>query len=189
MAKEAAYANSRRVFPWRLLGWSIPAILLLLPLIAMRFTDEVNWTGSDFVFAAVLFGSIGLAFELIVRRSGSLPYRLGAVLAVIGAFLAVWVNGAVGMIGSEDNSYNLLFLAVPLVALGGGIAARFRASGMVWAMGAAAGLQAGLGLFGMAEDPLGGTFSTILASPWLLGAALFSMEARKQGASRTGEAG
>jgi hypothetical protein len=180
MAKEAAYANSRRVFPWRLLGWSIPAVLLVLPLIAMRFTNEVNWTGSDFLFAAVLFGSVGLAFELIVRKSGSLAYRLAAVLGVMGAFLAVWVNGAVGMIGSEDNPYNLLFLAVPLVALAGGIAARFRASGMVWAMGAAAGLQAGLGLFGMAEDPLGGTFSTILAAPWLLGAALFAMASWRQ---------
>jgi hypothetical protein len=149
----------------------------------MRFTQEVNWTGSDFVFAAVLFGSVGLAFELIVRRSTTLASRLGAVLAVIGAFLAVWVNGAVGMIGSEDNPYNLLFLAVPLVALAGAILARFRAAGMVWAMGVAAGMQAALGLYGLTADPLGGVFSTGFAGIWLLGAALFAMAARQQRAS------
>ena len=188
MAKEATYTSGRRVFPWRLLGWSIPGILLLLPLVAMRFTDEVDWTASDFVFAAVLFGSVGLAFELIVRRSGSLAYRLGAVLAVIGAFLAVWVNGAVGMIGSEDNPYNLLFLGVPLVALVGGVAARFRAAGMVWALGVAAGMQAALGLYGMSEDPRGGIFSASFALLWLLGAALFAKAAREHGAASAGEA-
>jgi len=182
MAKEAAYTTTRRVFPWRLLGWSIPAILLLLPLIAMRFTDEVNWTGSDFVFAAVLFGSVGLAFELIVRRSSSLSYRLGAVMAVIGAFLTVWVNGAVGMIGSEDNPYNMLFLGVPLVALAGAVVARFKAAGMVWAMVAAAAAQAGLGLYGIAADPRGGVLSTGFAILWLLGAALFAKAARQQAA-------
>jgi hypothetical protein len=145
----------------------------------MRFTDEVQWTGADFLFAAVLFGSVGLAFELIVRRSGSLAYGLGSVLGVIGAFLAVWVNGAVGMIGSEDNPYNLLFLAVPLLAVAGAARARFRAAGMVWAMGAAAGIQAGLGLFGMAEDTLGGVFSTGFSGVWLLGAALFAKAARE----------
>ena len=50
-----ANGNERTRIPWRIIGWSIPATLLLLPLVAMRFTDEVNWTFSDFVFAAVLF--------------------------------------------------------------------------------------------------------------------------------------
>lgn len=183
MAKEAAYTSARRVFPWRLLGWSIPAILLLLPLIAMRFTEEVNWTASDFVFAAVLFGSVGLAFELIVRRSSSLAYRLGAAIAVIAAFLTVWVNAAVGMIGSEDNPYNLLFLGVPAVALAGAILARFRAAAMVWAMGVAAGMQAGLGLFGMSADPRGGILSTGFAVLWLLSAVLFAKAAQERTAS------
>ena len=180
MAKEASCASGRRVFPWRLIGWSVPAILLLLPLAAMRFTDEVNWTASDFVFAAVLFGSVGLAFELIVRKSNGLAYRLGAVLAVIGAFLAVWVNGAVGMIGSEDNPYNLLFLGVPVIALLGAIVAGFRPAGMAWAMGAAAAMQAGLGLLGMSTDMRGGIFSAGFATLWLLGAALFARSAQER---------
>ena len=125
MAKEAENTGGRRGIPWRIIGWSIPALLLLLPLVAMRFTDEVNWTASDFAFAAVLFGSVGLAFEFIVRKSSSLAYRFGSALAVVAAFLTIWVNGAVGMIGSEGNPYNLLFGGVLIVALVGAIAAWF----------------------------------------------------------------
>src|SRR5688572_12596569 len=144
---------------WRIAGWSIPVILLLLPAVAMQFTAEVDWTASDFVFAAVLFGSVGIAFELIVRKSDSLAYRLGASLAVVAAFLTIWVNGAVGMIGSEGNPYNLVFGGVLLIALVGAIVARFEAAGMIRAMIATAAAQVGAGAFGLSSDPLGAVFS------------------------------
>ena len=150
-----ANGNGRIRIPWRIIGWSIPAILMLLPLIAMQFTNEVNWTGSDFVFAAVLFGSVGLTLELIVRKSRSLAYRLGAAIAVVGAFLTVWVNAAVGMIGSEDNPYNLLFLAV--------------VAGIV---------QAAASAFGLSTDFRGGVLSMGFTGLWLLSAALFLSAAR-----------
>jgi hypothetical protein len=164
---------------WRIAGWSIPAMLLLLPLVAMQFTEEVNWTAEDFVFAAVLFGSVGLAFELIVRKSGSLAYRFGAIGAVVATFLTIWVNGAVGMIGSEGNPYNFLFLGVPFVALLGAILARFKARGMAAATTAAAAVQAALGLYGLSADPLGGAFSTGFAGFWLIAAACFQVAPRE----------
>ena len=174
MAKEAE-KTGRGGIPWRIVGWSIPAILLLLPYVA-----NAPWTASDYVFAAVLFGSVGLAFELIVRKSGSLAYRLGAAVAVIASFLTVWVNGAVGMIGSEGNAYNLLFLGVPLLALTGALVARFRAAGMAGAMVVAAVAQGVLGLGGLSTDVLGGILSTGFAGPWLLAAALFWFAGRDQ---------
>jgi hypothetical protein len=173
MAKEAEKTGRRAAIPWRVIGWSIPALLLLLPLIAMRFTDEVIWTLSDFIFAAVLFGSVGLAFELILRKSRSLGYRCGAALAVLAAFLTIWVNGAVGMIGSEDNPYNLLFLGVLLLALAGAILARFQPAGMARTMAAAGVAQAVLSAMGLATDVRGGIFSMTFALLWLLAAALF----------------
>ena len=39
--------------PWRLTLWGGVLCLLLLPLIAMQFSKEVNWTASDFVVAAI----------------------------------------------------------------------------------------------------------------------------------------
>ena len=180
MAKEAENSGARRGIPWRIIGWSIPALLLLLPLVAMQFTQEVNWTAADFVFAVVLFGSVGLAFELIVRKSGSLAYRFGAALAVLAAFLTIWVNGAVGMIGSEGNPYNLLFGGVLAIALIGAIAARFRPAGMARAMIAAAIAQVVLAALGLAADTLGAVLSMAFAAPWLLSAALLWKAAREQ---------
>lgn len=173
MAERVEQGGVRRWSAWRIAGWSIPALLLLLPLVAMQFTREVNWTGSDFIFAAVLFGSVGLAFELIVRKSSSLAYRFGAGLAVVAAFLTVWVNGAVGMIGSEGNPYNLLFGGVLLVALSGAIVARFEAGGMARAMVVTAIAQVAVSAIGLSADWLGGIFSIGFAGLWLLAAALF----------------
>jgi hypothetical protein len=180
MAIEADVTGARHRIPWRIIGWSIPALLLLLPLVAMRFTPEVNWTASDFVVAAVLFGSVGLAFELIVRKSSSLAYRFGAALAVVASFLTIWVNGAVGMIGSEGNPYNLLFGGVLAIALIGAVLARFQPAGMALAMLAAAVAQAALAAFGLAADPRGAVFSMAFAMPWLLAAALFWNAARER---------
>lgn len=148
--------GARRANPWRMAGWGLAACLLLAPAVAMRFTTEVNWTGSDFVFAACLFGAVGLGAEFLVRRSPSPAYRFGAVLALLASFVNVWVNGAVGMIGSEDNPYNLLFIAVIGVAALGAIAARFRALGMaraVLAAGTAHLLVAAFGLTATGAGP------------------------------------
>ena len=181
MAIDSTKASRRSWTIWRVLGWSLPVLVLLLPLVAMQFTDEVNWTGSDFVFAAVLFGSVGLAFELIVRNSSSLAYRFGAGLAVVAAFLTIWANGAVGMIGSEDNPYNAIFGGVLLIALLGSILARFRASGMVIAMLLAAIAQLAAGAFGLTTDVRGAIFSMGFAGLWLTSAALFWNASREEG--------
>ena len=171
MTNGAENTGGRGGIPWRVIGWSIPALLLLLPVVAMQLTNEVNWTASDFIFAAVLFGSVGLAFEFIMRKSSSLAYRFGAALAVIAAFLTIWVNAAVGMIG--DGEFNLLFGGVLLVALLGAIVARFEPAGMARAMIAAAIVQGVLSAIGLTMDERGGILSMAFIGPWLLAAFLF----------------
>ncbi len=42
-------------------------ILLLIPLMAMQFTDEVNWTLSDFVVAGALLLGTVLICEFVIR--------------------------------------------------------------------------------------------------------------------------
>lgn len=158
---------------WRIIGWGFAVGLLILPFVAMRFTSEVNWTPSDFVFAAILLGSIGLGMEFAVRKSGNAAYRGAAALALLASFLIIWVNGAVGMIGSEDNSYNLLFALAIVAALIGAVATRFRPRGMALATLAAGLVQASLGIFGMFTDLRGGILATILAGLWFVAAALF----------------
>lgn len=113
-------------------------LLLLIPLVAMQYTQEVNWTFSDFVFAAVVLFGAGLTFLLVARMGDNATYRVAAGVAVLAGLLLVWANAAVGLVGSEDNPANLLYGAVLGVALIGALVARFRARGMSNTMFAAA---------------------------------------------------
>ena len=173
MTNEAGIREDRHPNLWRILGWGTAAALLLLPLVAMQFTSEVNWTPSDFAFAGVMIGGVGIVYELAVRATASHAYRGGVAMALAATFLVIWVNGAVGMIGDEGDPANMMFAGVLAVALLGTILARFRPAGMALAMAAAALAQAIAGGVGMLIDPLGGIFSTGFAALWLVSAALF----------------
>jgi hypothetical protein len=143
MAMAADMGEGRRTrVPWRPLGWSLVGAALLAPLAAMQVSEEVEWTLSDFVFAGLLLGSLGLGLELASRRSRSLAYRAGAGFALATGVALLWLDAAVGLIGGDYENANALYLAVPAVALAGAMVARFRAKGMAWAMGAAALAQA-----------------------------------------------
>ena len=144
--------------PWRVAGWSIAAALLLLPLVAMQFTHEVNWTPFDFAFAAAMIGGVGIAFELTVRVTPNNAYRGGVAIALAAAFLLIWINGAVGIIGDEDNPLNLLYVGVIAIAFGGMVWTRFRARGASRAMNAAAIANAAVGVVAVVagrNDPPG----------------------------------
>ena len=169
---------------WRIAAWCTAALLLLLPLVAMQFTSEVNWGPEDFIFAAVLFGSVGLLFELTVRMSPNRAYRGGVGLALAAAFLIVWANGAVGMIGDEGTAYTMVFYGVIGVALVGAFAALFRPTGMALAMLSAGIAHVAVALGGLSIDPRGAVVSAVFAALWLLSAALFRRSARQQAEAR-----
>ena len=123
---------------WSILIWSGAGGLILLPFVAMRFTTEVKWTVADFVFAGAMIGGSCVVLELALRLTHNWAYRGGVVLALAAIFLLVWINGAVGIIGNEDNPRNLLYGCVVMTAIGGAIGAGARAAGMARAMAAAA---------------------------------------------------
>jgi hypothetical protein len=78
----------------------IIAGLLLIPLIAMQFTDEVNWSVADFLVAAVLLVVTGLAIDLVLNKVADTKLRL-ILLGIVLAFLVlVWAELAVGIFGS-----------------------------------------------------------------------------------------
>ena len=89
----------------------------------------MNWDLLDIL----VFGTMVLVFAaivVVVRRARSATYRFAAIVAALGAFFLVWINGAVGIIGNEENKANLLFFGVLCVAALGAVIARFRARGM-----------------------------------------------------------
>jgi hypothetical protein len=83
--------------PLRLLGWGAVALTLLAPAVAMRFTDEVNWTPSDFGLAAILLISGGAMIELVAWRARTAALRIGLALLVLAVVALVWAEGAVGI--------------------------------------------------------------------------------------------
>ncbi len=142
MAGNAENGAGRRGNRLRIAAWAAAALILLLPLVAMEFTDEVVWDVTDFaVFGALLVGA-GVTYELAVRMTGNTAYRAAVGVALAAAFLLVWVNGAVGIIGSEDNDANLMYFGVLAVGIIGVIFARFQPRGMARALFATALAQA-----------------------------------------------
>lgn len=123
------------------------AMLLLIPLVAMQFSDEVVWTLSDFIFAGALIFATGFTYILVTRvlapRIGdNIIYRIALGFALFTGLFLIWVNGAVGIIGSEDNPVNILYFGVVAVGIIGALIARFRQPGMFYTMFAMALTQA-----------------------------------------------
>lgn len=167
--------HRRRLNPWRVIGWGGAIALVLTPLVAMQFTNEVDWDETDFIFAAIIFGIVGGLIELAVRLSSSWYFRIGAMFAVLAGFMVVWANLAVGMIGNEDNPINLWFGAVLFIAITGCIISRFRSSILPGAMFLAGTLQIAIGTFAgiLGTDIRGGRFTIVLSVAWFIASVLF----------------
>ncbi len=167
----------RRGRGWRPYMWGGAVALLLLPLIAMQFTSEVVWGPVDFLAMGVMLGLLCLGFDLLARQSGSLSYRLGAGSAVLGCFLLVWVNLAVGFIGEEYNPANLMFLALLATFVVGAFVTRMKAAGMARLMFAMAAIQGAIAVIALVigeTDMRGILLGTgMFLFIWLLSALLF----------------
>ena len=168
--------GSERRIKWRLIGWGGAALLLAVPWLA-----NFPWTASDFIVMGVMFAITGVTIELAVRSSTDWAQRLGALVAIIAGFLTVWVNLAVGMIGSDDNPYNLWFGGVLAIAISAALLSRSSAT-MAGMMVVTALAQAAVSVFGLSTDLRGGVLSFVFAGLWLLSAGLFWMASR-QGSS------
>lgn len=106
------------------------AFLLLVPLVAMQFTDEVVWSPADFAVAGVLLFGAGVTYALAARKARALAYRTAVGTAVGAALFLVWANLAVGIIGSEENPANLMYIGVLAVWIIGAVLTRFQPHGM-----------------------------------------------------------
>jgi hypothetical protein len=181
MAGNATFDGEGRGSRWRTAVWGAAALLLLLPLVAMQVTDEMDWDLTDFVIFGALLAGAGGAYELAARRTGSRAYRAAAGLALATAFILVWMNLAVGIIGSEDNPANRMYGGVLAVGLVGALMARFRPQGMALASAATAAAQALVAVIALAAGWGSALILTgIFMALWLASAWLFRRAAREQ---------
>lgn len=180
MKNETSQDNTSPRARWNLIAWIGASGLLMLPLVAMQFTNEVAWDEWDFILmGAMLFTACGL-FELATRMSGSRAYHAGVGVAVATAFLLVWINLAVGIIGTEDDPANLMFVAVIAIAILGAIIARFQPRGMALAMVAAAIAEALVAVLVLFMGHVTFILTAFFAGMWLVSAWLFRKAAREQ---------
>ncbi|NDK56597.1 hypothetical protein GWO68_11760 [Pontibacter sp. BT213] len=76
------------------------ALLLCIPLVAMLFTDEVNWSPFDFIVAGVLLLGTGLAIDFVFRKVQNRDHRLMICAVILAVLFLIWAELAVGIFGT-----------------------------------------------------------------------------------------
>ena len=75
-------------------------LLLLIPLIAMQFSSEVNWSVFDFLVMGMLLLGVGLMFEAVFRKVPKKDNRIALIAIILITFLLIWAELAVGIFGT-----------------------------------------------------------------------------------------
>jgi hypothetical protein len=107
------------------------------------------WTHVDFAVFGAMMLIVGFLFRLVSRKAAGRRCRAAFGVALGTAFVLVWINGAVGIVGNENNDANMLYFGVLAVGALGAVIARFQPPGMVWAMCATASAQAAVAVIAL----------------------------------------
>ena len=76
------------------------AFILLIPLTAMQFTSEVDWSLFDFVIMGGLLLGTGILSELVLRNVKSLKSRIILIAVFLVTLFLIWAELAVGIFGT-----------------------------------------------------------------------------------------
>ena len=74
--------------------------VLLLPLISMQFSEEVQWTLSDFLIAGVLIFSVSSIISYILSISKTKKTKIVWITLLVLLFILLWAELAVGIFNS-----------------------------------------------------------------------------------------
>ena len=75
-------------------------LLLIIPLIAMQLTDEVEWSLIDFIIMGTLLLITGLMGEIIFKKVKKYKHRVILYVVVAIIFFLIWAELAVGIFGT-----------------------------------------------------------------------------------------
>ena len=75
-------------------------LLLIIPLIAMQLTDEVEWSLFDFIIMGTLLLITGLMGEIIFKKVKKYKHRVILYVVVSIIFFLIWAELAVGIFGT-----------------------------------------------------------------------------------------
>jgi hypothetical protein len=82
--------------------WSVfsPLLLLLLPLIGMFVSNEVNWNFFDFIIMGILILSFSFGIKQVLKTIKNTKYRILIIGLILILFLLTWAELAVGIFDS-----------------------------------------------------------------------------------------
>jgi hypothetical protein len=117
----------------------VPTCILAIPATAMLAKAEGwAWDAADFAIVWVVVASAVAGYKFVAGKAPNVAYRIAAGIAATTGVILLWINGAVGLIGSEDNPANLMYGGVLAIAAIGAGLARLRPLGMARALWATA---------------------------------------------------
>ena len=78
-----------------------PLFLLLIPLIGMTITNEINWSPFDFIIMGSLLIFLSIGINLVSNRTKNLKNRFLYIGILVIIFMLIWAELAVGVFGTS----------------------------------------------------------------------------------------
>ncbi|MCG9970769.1 hypothetical protein [Christiangramia crocea] len=78
----------------------IVGALLLIPFIGMQFSEDVDWSGFDFLIMGILLLGTGLLIDLALRKIPDTKNRIIVSGIILAVFFLIWAELAVGIFGT-----------------------------------------------------------------------------------------
>ena len=77
-----------------------PLFLLLIPLIGMAITDEINWSLFDFIIMGSLLIFLSIGINFVSNRTKNLKNRYLYIGILVLIFTFIWAELALGIFGT-----------------------------------------------------------------------------------------
>lgn len=75
-------------------------VVLLVPFVAMQFTNEVNWKIGDFIVGAILLSILGFGIDFILRKFKNRKSKYFFLATFLSVIFLVWMEMAVDIFGT-----------------------------------------------------------------------------------------
>lgn len=80
--------------------YSIAAIILAAPFVAMQFTSQVKWNLSDFIIAGILLFFTAFLIDIILLKVSTESRKFIYISIVLAVLFLIWAELAVGIFGT-----------------------------------------------------------------------------------------
>lgn len=80
--------------------YAIAASILVIPLVGMYFTEEIKWTGFDFLIAGILLFFSAFFIDFILRNVKRIGAKMFCIVLIFIVLFLIWAELAVGIFGS-----------------------------------------------------------------------------------------